>query len=140
MAMFQLDIAFLLELALFATGLIVLHLGREKSAGLLKAAAAVLLVGSVLTAVCSGYFGVRYHVQGDFDRAYPAHQRVGAPEAAYMQPHGPMGQHGMHPPMARPEMMGSAAPAEPAPDNAEDTGSHEEHHPEAGSGSPSGDR
>ncbi len=73
MAMFQLEIAFLLELAVFAAGLVLLHLGKQGTAPLLRAAGFVLVVGAVLTAACTGYFGVRYHVQGEFDHAYPHH-------------------------------------------------------------------
>jgi hypothetical protein len=80
MAVFQLEIAFLLELAVFAAGLVLLHLGRQQTAPLLRAAGFVLVVGGVLTAACTGYFGVRYHVQGEFDHAYahhpPRHERT----------------------------------------------------------------
>lgn len=135
MAMFQLDIAFMLELAAFAGGLIVLHFGREKGSGLLKWAAVVLLVGSVLTALCSSYFGIRYHILGDFDRAYPAH-RMAVPGGGHMHPGGHMAPGGpmtpgARPPMGGPGMMQPGAPA-PMPEGSmpEAEGSHEEHHPD----------
>lgn len=70
MAMFLAEIAFLLELALFAAGLVLWHRGREATAGPLRTAGALLVVGAALTAVCTGYFSVRYLVQGEFDHAY----------------------------------------------------------------------
>jgi hypothetical protein len=36
-----------------------------------RAAGAVLVVGAVLTALCTGYWMVRYHVHGEFDHAHP---------------------------------------------------------------------
>lgn len=69
MAQFMGDIAFLLELGLVAAGLVLLHVGGERSAFLLRAAGWVLIVGAVGTALCTGYFWFRYHRAGDFDRA-----------------------------------------------------------------------
>lgn len=137
MAMFQLDIAFLLELALFSSGLIVLYFGREKGAGLLKAAGAVLVVGSVLTALCSSYFGVRYHIQGEFDHAHPAHHQM-TERAHHMPSGGPMGPGMMHSPAGSSGMMEPPASSEPASGDAEE--SHEQHHPEEGSSSEPADR
>ena len=84
MAMFLLHIALLLALALVAAGLVLWHLGKQPAAGVLRIGGAILVVGAVLSAVCIGYYGVRYHVQGDFDHAYA-----------------------MHPPMDMGRMMGS---------------------------------
>ncbi len=86
MAMFQLDIAFLLELALLAAGLVLLHFGKQETAPLLRAAGVLLVVGSVLTAACTGYYGVRYHVQGGFDHAYPPHHEMMEPRHEMMEP------------------------------------------------------
>jgi hypothetical protein len=74
MAQFMGDVAFLLELALVAAGLVLLHAGLERSAGagragFLRAAGWILVVGATATALCTGYFWVRYHRAGDFDRA-----------------------------------------------------------------------
>lgn len=69
LAQFLGDIAFLLELGLVSAGLVLLHAGRERSARLLRAAGWLLIVGATATAVCTGYFWLRYHRVGDFDRA-----------------------------------------------------------------------
>ena len=69
MAQFMGDMAFLLELGLVAAGLVLLHVGGERSASLLRAAGWILIVGAVGTALCTGYFWFRYHRAGDFDRA-----------------------------------------------------------------------
>lgn len=66
------DIAFLLELGLIATGLTLLHFGRERSAALLRAAGWILVVGAAGTMLCTSYFWFRYHAAGDFDRAVAA--------------------------------------------------------------------
>ncbi len=71
MAQFLGDIAFLLEMVLVAAGLVLLHRSRQETAGLLRAAAVVLLLAGTGTAICTGYFWFRYQGQGDFDHAYP---------------------------------------------------------------------
>ncbi|HUE95708.1 MAG TPA: hypothetical protein VMN39_03565 [Longimicrobiaceae bacterium] len=104
MAMFLAEISFLLALALFAGGLVLWQRGREATAGLLRAAGAVLVVGAVLTALCTGYFSVRYHVQGEFDHAYPHPAAVAA--RGMMGPACPQqGQRGMGPGMMGTGMM-----------------------------------
>lgn len=124
MAMFLAEIAFLLELALFAAGLVLWHKGREATAGLLRGAGAVLVVGAVLTSLCTGYFSVRYHVQGEFDHAYPAAPGTldpgGAPGCPRGTAPGMMGSGGMGPGMMEPGMRGmpmrpGAQPSEPGP-------------------------
>ncbi len=69
MAQFMGDVAFLLELALVAAGLVLLHTGRLQSAALLRAAGWTLVVGATATATCTTYFWVRYHQAGEFDHA-----------------------------------------------------------------------
>lgn len=69
MAQFLGDMAFLLELAIVAAGLVLLHVGRERSASLLRSAGWLLVVGATAIAVCTVYFWLRYHQAGDFDRA-----------------------------------------------------------------------
>lgn len=142
MAMFLAEISFLLALALFAAGLALWHRGREATAGLLRAAGAVLVVGAVLTALCTGYFSVRYHVQGEFDHAYPHPAAMGArgtmgPACAQqgqrgMGP-GTMGPGMMGPGMMQPGTQGMAMPAGPPVEGKgrpETAPGHEEHHPE----------
>lgn len=87
MAQFLGDIAFLLEMVLVAGGLVLLHRSRQEAAGLLRAAALVLLLAGAGTAICTSYFWFRYHGQGDFDRAHP-------------MPMGSMMPGGMHEPGA----------------------------------------
>jgi hypothetical protein len=70
MAAFHLDTALMLEVMAFAAGLTLLHFGRIGSALLLRAAAWVLIVASTATAACTVYYGIRYHVQGEFDHAH----------------------------------------------------------------------
>jgi hypothetical protein len=131
MAMFAMEISFLLALAVFAAGLVLLHHGRVAGSGLLlRAGAAILLVGSVLSVACTLYWGIRYHRQGEFDSAYPSFARamMGGEPGGMMGPRmmGPgMGPRGMGPGMMgppggmRPGMMGppgaAPPPAEPKP-------------------------
>lgn len=69
LAQFLGDVAFLLELALVAAGLVLIHVANERSATLLRAAGWILVVGATGTALCTGYFWLHYHQAGDFERA-----------------------------------------------------------------------
>lgn len=69
MAQFMGDVAFLLELALFAAGLVLLHVARERSAALLRAAAWLLILGAAGAALCTTYFWLQYQQAGEFQRA-----------------------------------------------------------------------
>ncbi|MEQ9363280.1 MAG: hypothetical protein RIF32_03500 [Leptospirales bacterium] len=72
MAQFFGDIAFMLELFAVAAGLVALHFaGRQSASGLLKAAGWLLVVGGILTAVCTSFFYFRYYAQGGFDTVHP---------------------------------------------------------------------
>jgi hypothetical protein len=129
MAMFAMETSFLIAIAVFAGGLVLLHFGRQASAGLLRAAGLVLLIGSVLAATCTVYWGIRYHLQGDFESAYPMlacgkmHGACGGPGSRWMRHHGTLGPgmmgSGMMERMGPPDphgMMGgppAPAPAEP---------------------------
>ncbi|HBQ10946.1 MAG: hypothetical protein RLP09_37960 [Sandaracinaceae bacterium] len=71
MAQFLGDLAFLFELFAVAAGLLLLHRARDEAKpGLLRAAAALLLVGGVGGAVCTGYYWLRYQAQGEFGSAH----------------------------------------------------------------------
>jgi len=59
MAQFLGDIAFQLEMVLVAVGLVVLHRSRQEGAGLLRAAALVLLLAGAGTAIGTSYFELR---------------------------------------------------------------------------------
>lgn len=69
MAQFMGEIAFLLELGLVAAGLVLLQVAHERSAGLLRTAGWILVVGATATALCTSYFWLRYHQAGSFDLA-----------------------------------------------------------------------
>ena len=136
MAMFQLDIAFLLELALFAAGLVLLHLGKQGPAPLMRAAGFILLVGSVLTAACTLYYGTRYHIQGEFDSAYPPHHPMMEHPRGMMEP-GMMRERMMRQRMMRERRRGE--PVEPSETRGEPM-PMEEHHPESEMGPAQMDR
>jgi hypothetical protein len=93
MAMFHLDTAFMLEVIAFAAGLTLLHFGRAGAAILLRTAGAVLIVASLASAACTIYYGIRYHVQGEFDHAYGEAPGCGMQHSMM---HGPAGMSGMH--------------------------------------------
>ena len=147
MAMFLGEISFLLALAVFAFGLVLWHRDREATSGPLRVAGAVLTVAAVLAALCTGYWMVRYHVQGDFDRAYGhahdacammepggRHGGEGQQMGSGMMGSGMMGREGMGPQTqgsgreVMPMRPGEGGPPEDAPPG------HEEHHPEPAPG------
>jgi hypothetical protein len=138
MAMFHVEAVLLLELALFAGGLVLLHFARQGGASLLRVAALVLLVGSVLTAACTVYYGIRYYVQGEFETAYPPHGMMGSGAGGVcshgMMGPGPGGGHGgrhgmMHgrppgaPPVEGTQPPARESPTEPAPPPTQEPGS-----------------
>ncbi len=87
MAQFLGDLAFLFELFAIAAGLVLLHRAQgEEKAGLLRAAAWLLVAGGVGGATCTGYYWLRYASRGDFDSAYGA-------SSMPMSGGGPMGHH-----------------------------------------------
>lgn len=88
MNQFAADVAGMLELFAVAAGLVLLHYGRRESAGLLKAAAIVLIAGGILGGLCTGYYWLRYQQQGAFDQA--------GPSPAMMQQHRQMMMKMMH--------------------------------------------
>ena len=129
MAMFVLEIAFLLALAVLAGGVVLWQQGRQ-AAGPLRVAGLVLIVGAVLTAACTAYYGIRYHVQGDFDHAYPMHPPIDM--GRMMGPGGMMGGGTMERgPMGRPGMGGPDAGEEMARPPGVSESEHESHHPGA---------
>jgi len=72
-AMFLGHIAFMLELSVFVSGLALWHFGREHTAGALRAGGFIAMVGATLSVLCTGYYLVRYSVQGEVDHAYTFH-------------------------------------------------------------------
>lgn len=69
MTMFLAELVFLIELALFVSGLVLLYKARKEASSLLKFAAIVLIIGSVGTAICTSYYSFKYYKQGVFDTA-----------------------------------------------------------------------
>ena len=122
MAMFLGHSAFMMELAVFVAGLALWHFGRQGAASALRAGGAIAMVGATLSALCTGYYLIRYQVQGDLDHAYPLHAAQCMMEPGEMTQGGGMG-HGMMQQMQ--EGMGPGGEA-PAPDPE----AHEQHHPE----------
>ena len=70
MLMFHFHLTFLLALAVFAGGMLLLHFAASKTgSGLLKIAGIVLVAGSVASAACLVYYGVKYWQQGAYATA-----------------------------------------------------------------------
>lgn len=67
MGQFSADIAYTLEVALIAAGLIVLHSSLKQKAKLLKASAWIMMIGGILGLFCTSYWWLRYHKEGVFD-------------------------------------------------------------------------
>ncbi|MDX2224130.1 MAG: hypothetical protein SFV21_15375 [Rhodospirillaceae bacterium] len=140
MANFIGDIALVLSIALFCTGLIVWDTAQRPAAVLSRVAAVVMIVGGLSMSVCVAYYWLTYRFAGQFETAYPVDMRGGM---------GGMGQDGMMWQMMRGGMrdgtgdgdmmqggMGrdEPAPASPAAAPATDA-EHEQHHPESVEGS-----
>ncbi len=70
MAMFLAEITFLLELAMFVAGLVLLYKAHQRASSLLSWAAAILIVGSLVTTACTTYYSLKYYNQGAFEKAY----------------------------------------------------------------------
>ncbi|QDH70041.1 hypothetical protein [Marilutibacter alkalisoli] len=73
MAEFLGDLTVLASITLAVWGLLLIRRGRTESSSLVLSAGVLALVVGIGTALCSGYYMVKYMQQGDFDRAYPAH-------------------------------------------------------------------
>lgn len=71
MAEFLGDIAFILESMLLVSGLVIYYFALEKQSKLLKLAAIVAIVISLLGMLCTGYYWFSYLSQGAFETAYP---------------------------------------------------------------------
>lgn len=64
------DIAFILESMLLTSGLVILYFALEKQSAILKLAAVIAVVISIVGMVCTGYYWFSYLSQGAFDAAY----------------------------------------------------------------------
>ena len=126
MAMFLGHVAFMLELAVFVAGLALWHFGRERAASALRAGALIAMVGAALSALCTGYYLVRYSVQGDVDHAYP----ISPGMAREMMERGGMrGGGGMMGGSMMEGMREWRGEGPPAPGGSPAPPGHEEHHP-----------
>ncbi len=134
MSMFQLDTAFILEIATVGAGLITLHkAAKEPPAGLLRAAGYLYIVFGVLAAVCTVYYGMKYRSQGDFEhdagvaaRPCPMMKHGGMMDS--MMPGGMM-MDGMTAPQSGPMGMSTAGSVPQPPAATPDSAAHETHHP-----------
>ncbi len=69
MLMFTAAIAYLMELALIAGGLLLLGKPNKSENKFQKLAGLILLIGAVLALLCTSYFSMKYMAQGGFDQA-----------------------------------------------------------------------
>lgn len=77
MAQFLADIAGMLEIFAIAGGLLLLHrAAKEAPAKLLKAAGWVLLVGGVLSGICTSYYWFRYQGRGEFHSSHMSYSEM----------------------------------------------------------------
>lgn len=132
MAAFLGDIAFLLGILVTASGLLVLHrAGGDPRPVLLRTTGILLLAAGVGTALCTGYFWLKYHFAGDLQHAYPPAMMKAPRMSGGMQGNMMRGMMG--------GMMRGEADDTPRtePGSAESADSeHEEHHPETGGDGP----
>lgn len=70
MAIFLVEITFLLVLTMFVAGLLLFYKARKVSSSILGWAATIFIVGSLATAACTTYYSLRYYKQGAFENAY----------------------------------------------------------------------
>jgi len=67
LSIFEVNIAATLEMGLISTGLIVLHFAKKEKSKLMKTGAYIMIVGGVLTLLCTMNYAVRYRQFGLFD-------------------------------------------------------------------------
>jgi hypothetical protein len=69
LSIFEVDIAATLEMGLIGTGLIVLHFAKKEKSKLMKAGAFIMIVGGVLSLLCTMTYAYKYRQFGLFDLA-----------------------------------------------------------------------
>lgn len=89
MNQFSADIAGVLEIAIIAAGLVTLYFANKEKAPLLRAAAWLMIIGGIAVGMCTAYWWLKYHRQGDFDTVM-VHERF-----APVDDNGPL--HHYHP-------------------------------------------
>lgn len=134
--MFQLHIAYSLELLVLAAGLVLLHYGSQVASKLLKMGGAVLTVITVLNMLCTLYYGIRYWEDGYFKTPHGAQsQMMSGQDGMDMMQNGMMDDNMMKMMKMKNKMKGRGKMPNPdqrpdnMPDNTPDS-EHEEHHPD----------
>lgn len=61
------DMAFILDVALLAAGLIVLHWSEKEKNRLLRGAAWIMILTGALAVICTGYYWLSYYQSGAFE-------------------------------------------------------------------------
>lgn len=69
MGMFQADLAFAVELIAIALGFYFLHLSKKENSKEIKVGAYILIVGGILTALCTGYYSTKYWINGSYSHS-----------------------------------------------------------------------
>ncbi len=72
MAQFLGDIAFTIEMALLAAGLVAFHFASKEKSLSIRIASVVLIATGILGGLCTGYYWFKYQGDGAFETAYPA--------------------------------------------------------------------
>lgn len=69
MNMFQGDLAFTVELIAIALGFYFFHLAKKENSKEIKIGAYILVVGGILTALCTGFYLTKYWMAGSYSHA-----------------------------------------------------------------------
>ncbi len=97
MILFLADIAFFLEVLVFAVGIYMLHHANHHDQGkpcrLLKSGGYFVLVSSLLGMACTGYYSVKYFAQGAYHQA--SYQHMGTEQGMHKMNRTMMGHTGM---------------------------------------------
>jgi hypothetical protein len=132
MAAFLGEIAFLAGILVIAAGLLVLHrAAADPRPRLLRIAGVVLLAGGIGTAICTGYYFLKYQIAGELEHPYPMQSSgipmmQGGPERMHMRDMMHGGEARDRPRMeTRPGMERPVAAPVPEPSQQDD---HEAHH------------
>ena len=98
MILFLADIAFFLEVMVFAVGIYMIHHANHHDQGkpcrLLKSGGYFVLVASLLGMACTGYYSVKYFSQGAYHHASAA-QHMGGAQGMHKMDSAMMGHRGM---------------------------------------------
>ena len=67
--MFQGDLAFTVELIAIALGFYFLYLAKKENSKEIKIGAYILVVGGILTALCTGFYLTKYWLSGSYSHS-----------------------------------------------------------------------